>query len=34
MDKLFGQPYAFVAADDIESATIHKIPLWAFGFLY
>lgn len=25
---------AFVAADDIDSATLHKIPLWAFGFLY
>ena len=24
----------YVAADDIESATFHKIPLWAFGFLY
>lgn len=25
---------AYVAADDIDSATAHKIPLWAFGFLY
>lgn len=25
---------AYVAADDIDSATTHKIPLWAFGFLY
>ena len=24
----------FVAADGIESAVAHKIPLWAFGFLY
>lgn len=32
--QVAGQPYAFVAADNIESATIHKIPLWAFGFLY
>lgn len=24
----------YVAADDIESAIGHKIPLWAFGFLY
>lgn len=24
----------YVAADDIDSATYHKIPLWAFGFLY
>ena len=23
----------YVAADEIESATFHKIPLWAFGFL-
>lgn len=25
---------AYVAADDIDSATGRKIPLWAFGFLY
>ena len=25
---------AFIAADDIDSATSQKIPLWAFGFLY
>ncbi len=25
---------AYVAADDMDSATAHKIPLWAFGFLY
>lgn len=24
----------YVAADDIDSATLRKIPLWAFGFLY
>lgn len=24
----------YIAADDIDSATFHKIPLWAFGFLY
>ena len=28
------QDNAFVAADDIESAYMRKIPLWAFGFLY
>ena len=28
------QENAYVAADDIESAYIRKIPLWAFGFLY
>lgn len=37
-DKGFGQiadeRHSFVAADDIESATMRKIPLWAFGFLY
>ena len=32
--QLAGQENAFVAADDIESATKNKIPLWAFGFLY
>lgn len=25
---------SYIAADDIESATPRKIPLWAFGFLY
>lgn len=24
----------FIAADGIDSAVFHKIPLWAFGFLY
>lgn len=37
-DKGFSQiadsEHSFVAADDIESATLKKIPLWAFGFLY
>ena len=32
--QIAGQSSAFVAADDIESATINKIPLWAFGFIY
>ena len=32
--QLAGQEHAFVAADNIESAALHKIPLWAFGFLY
>ena len=32
--QLHGQDQSYVAADDIESATNRKIPLWAFGFLY
>ena len=32
--QVAGQENSFVAADDIESATLKKIPLWAFGFLY
>jgi predicted AAA+ superfamily ATPase len=32
--QICGQDHAFVAADDIESAYMGKIPLWAFGFLY
>lgn len=32
--QLEGQNNSFVAADDIESASTRKIPLWAFGFLY
>lgn len=32
--QIAGQNHAFVAADDIESASLGKIPLWAFGFLY
>ena len=33
-NQLAGQQDAFVAADGIEAATLKKIPLWAFGFLY
>ncbi len=25
---------AWVAADDIETGALNKIPLWLFGFLY
>jgi len=32
--QLDGQENSFVVADDIESASLRKIPLWAFGFLY
>lgn len=32
--QISGQENAYVAADDIESAYMRKIPLWAFGFLY
>lgn len=32
--QISGQENAYVAADDIESAYLGKIPLWAFGFLY
>ncbi|MBQ9677098.1 MAG: hypothetical protein IJV44_03070 [Prevotella sp.] len=32
--QLAGQEHSFIAADDIESAYLRKIPLWAFGFLY
>ena len=32
--QISGQDNAYVAADDIESAYMGKIPLWAFGFLY
>ncbi|QFQ13009.1 AAA family ATPase [Pseudoprevotella muciniphila] len=32
--QLAGNNLSFVAADDIESASMRKIPLWAFGFLY
>lgn len=32
--QLAGQEHSFVAADDIESAYMRKIPLWALGFLY
>ena len=37
-DKSFKQvkdeTYAYLAIDDIDSATARRIPLWAFGFLY
>ena len=33
-NQLAGLDNSFVAADDIDSAYIRKIPLWAFGFLY
>ena len=37
-DKSFkqvqGETNAFLAVDDIDSATARRIPLWAFGFLY
>lgn len=29
-----GETNAFLAIDDIDSATTRRIPLWAFGFLY
>ncbi len=32
--QIAGVEHAFVAADGIDSATLGKIPLWAFGFLY
>lgn len=32
--QIADQENAYVAADDIESAYMRKIPLWAFGFLY
>lgn len=32
--QIADQENAYVAADDIESAYMGKIPLWAFGFLY
>lgn len=33
-NQLAGQDHSYVAADDIDSAYLRKIPLWAFGFLY
>ena len=33
-NQIGGTEHAFVAADGIDSATMGKIPLWAFGFLY
>lgn len=32
--QLQGEKNAYIAADDIDSATARRIPLWAFGFLY
>lgn len=32
--QLKDEKRGYVAADDIDSATLRKIPLWAFGFLY
>ena len=32
--QVCGEPDAYVAADDIDSAIGRKIPLWAFGMLY
>ena len=32
--QIAGAEHAIVASDGIESATLGKIPLWAFGFLY
>lgn len=32
--QLSGPNNSYVAADGIESASMRKIPLWAFGFLY
>ena len=32
--QVANQVNTYVAADDIESAYMRKIPLWAFGFLY
>ena len=33
-EQVEGNEQAYIAADDIDSAIGHKIPLWAFGFLY
>lgn len=32
--QITNEPHSYVAADDIDSASLRKIPLWAFGFLY
>ena len=32
--QLQGETNAYIAADDIDSATARRIPLWAFGCLY
>lgn len=34
MDQLAGVQDAYIAADDMESGVLRKIPLWLFGFLY
>ena len=34
LSQLKDESRGYVAADDIDSATLRKIPLWAFGFLY
>lgn len=33
-NQLKGESRGYVAADDIDSASFRKIPLWVFGFLY
>jgi len=33
-DQIEGLPDSYIAADDIETGTGNKIPLWLFGFLY
>lgn len=32
--QITGLKNAFIAADDIETGALNKIPLWLFGFLY
>jgi predicted AAA+ superfamily ATPase len=32
--QLQGMPNSYVAADEIETGTMNKIPLWLFGLLY
>ena len=32
--QIAGVENAYVAADNIEYASLNKIPLWLFGFLY
>ncbi|HEY9561867.1 MAG TPA: hypothetical protein VIR29_13875 [Anseongella sp.] len=32
--QIKGLKQAFIAADDIETGTLNKIPLWLFGLLY
>ena len=33
-EQLEGNPFGYVAVDNIEIGFDHKIPLWLFGFLY